>query len=166
MGVSIVTNSTPIICLASLEQLDLLSELFEKVFVTRQVYDEVIGATGNRIGANELKKRVQEGFIVQYNILDNKFIELMYGRLHRGELSVMVAAKELGIRYVLMDDASARKTAESFSLVPIGTVGMIKLAKIKGLIHEVKPLLDKLIDNNFRISLKLYNEVLKSVNEL
>jgi len=134
--------------------------------VTRQVYDEVIGDTGNRIGANELKKRVQEGFIVQYNILDNKFIELMYGRLHRGELSVMVAAKELGIRYVLMDDASARKTAESFSLVPIGTVGMIKLAKIKGLIHEVKPLLDKLIDNNFRISLKLYNEVLKSVNEL
>ena len=66
----------------------------------------------------------------------------------------MVAAKELDISYVLMDDASARKTAESFSLVPIGTVGILKLAKIKGLIYEVKPYLDKLIENNFRISLK------------
>ena len=78
----------------------------------------------------------------------------------------MVAAKELGIRFVLMDDASARKTAESFSLVPIGTVGILKMAKMKGFIPEIKPLLDRLIENNFRMSLKLYNEILKDVDEL
>lgn len=166
MRVSVVTNSTPIIGLASLGQLDLLNKLFEKVYITKYVYDEVAGAAGNRIGADELRKQINEGSIIQYDILDNKFVELMFGRLHRGELSVMVAAKELGISYILMDDASARKTAESFSLVPIGTVGILKLAKMKGLIPEVKPLLDKLIDNNFRISLKLYNEILKDVNEL
>lgn len=166
MRVSVVTNSTPIIGLASLDQLDLLSKLFEKVYVTRQVYNEVTEDTGSWIGTDELKKQIHEGFIILYDILDNKFVELMFGRLHRGELSVMVAAKELGINYVLMDDASARKTAESFSLLPIGTVGILKLAKMKGLIPEVKPLLDKLIDNNFRISLKLYNEILKDVNEL
>lgn len=166
MRVSIITNSTPIICLAYLDQLDLLGKLFEKVYVTRQVYDEVIGDDNNRVGADDLKKRIEEGFIVLYDILDNEFIELMYGRLHKGELSVMVAAKELRISYVLMDDTSARKTAESFSLVPIGTVGILKLAKTKGLIAGVKPLLDKLIGNNFRISLKLYNEILKDVNEL
>ncbi len=38
MRPSIVTNSTPIICLASLGQLDLLSELFEKVYVTQMKY--------------------------------------------------------------------------------------------------------------------------------
>lgn len=166
MRVSVITNSTPIIGLASLNQLDLLRKLFEKVYVTRQVYDEVVGDGGSKIGADELKKQIQEGFIILYDILDNKFVELMYGKLHSGELSVMVAAKELGISYVLMDDASARKTAESFSLVPIGTVGILKLAKIKGFIAEVKPLLNKLIESNFRISLKLYNEILKDVNEL
>jgi len=90
----------------------------------------------------------------------------MVGRLHKGELSVMIAAKELGITYVLMDDVSARKIAESYSLVPIGTVGILKLAKMNGLLSEIKSLLDKLVDNNFRISLKLYNEILKDVNEL
>ncbi|WP_407641835.1 DUF3368 domain-containing protein [Caldanaerobius fijiensis] len=40
-----------------------------------------------------------------------------------------------------------------------------KLAKIKGLIPEIKPFLDKMIDNNFRISLKLYKEI-RETNEL
>jgi len=166
MKFPVVTNSTPIIGLASLDQLSLLSKLFEKVYVTRQVYNEVADDTGSRVGADGIKKQIQEGCIILYDIVDNRFVELMFGRLHRGELSVMVAAKELGIGYVLMDDASARKTAESFSLLPIGTVGILKLAKMKGLLSEIKPLLDKLMYNNFRISLKLYNEILKDVNEL
>ena len=166
MRFSVVTNSTPIIAFASLGQLDVLSKLFEKVYVTRQVYNEIAEDTENRVGSDGLKKQIQGGCIIPYDIIDNKFVELMFGRLHRGELSVMVAAKELGINYVLMDDASARKTAESFSLVPIGTVGILKMAKIKKFLPEIKPLLDKLMDNNFRISLKLYNEILKDVNEL
>lgn len=166
MKVSVVTNSTPIIGLASIDQLDLLSRLFEKVYVTREVYNEVAGDTENRVGADGLKRQIQEGCIILYDIIDNKFVELMFGRLHRGELSVMVAAKELGISFVLMDDASARKTAESFSLVPIGIVGILKLAKMNGFLLEIKHLLDKLMENNFRISLKLYNEILKDVKEL
>lgn len=166
MKVSVITNSTPIISLASLDQIDLLSKLFEKVYVTQQVYDEVVGDVENRVGADELKRQIKMSFIILYDILDKKFVEIMYGRLHGGELSVIVAAKELGTSYVLMDDASARKTAESFSLMPIGTIGILKLAKIEGYIMEIKPLMDKLIESDFRISLKLYNETLKDVNEL
>jgi predicted nucleic acid-binding protein len=166
MKISVITNATPIIGLAYIGYLDLLNKLFDKIYVTQQVYDEVIVNEGSRIGSDELKNRIQEGLIILYKIIDNKFIDLMYGRLHNGELSVIVAAKELNINYVLIDDASARKTAESFSLVPIWIVGILKLAKIKGILSEVKPLLDKLIENNFRISLKLYNEILKDVNEI
>jgi len=166
MKVSIVSNATPLIALVSLNQLNLLNMLFDKIYIPKQVYEEVVGSDENRIGSKELKKKIQEGELLRYDIRDYKFVEMMLGRLHRGELAVMVAAKELRINYVLMDDASARKTAESFSLVPIGTVGILKLAKIKGLIPEIKLLLDKLIENNFRISLRLYNDILKDVNEL
>ena len=51
---------------------------------------------------------------------------------------MIVAAKELGTSYVLMDDASARKTAESFSLMPIGTIGILKLSKIEGYITSIR----------------------------
>lgn len=166
MKISVVSNATPLIALIFLNQLDLLNMLFDKTYIPKQVYEEVVGLDQNRAGAKELIKKIQEGGIFIYDIIDHRFVEMMLGRLHRGELSVVVAAKELGINYVLMDDASARKTAESFSLMPIGTVGILKMAKIKGLIPEIKPLLDKLIENNFRISLKLYNEILKDVSEL
>lgn len=166
MKFSVVSNATPLIALLSLNQLDLLNKLFDKTYITKQVYEEVVGIAQDRAGANELRKKMQEGKISIYDISDYRFVEMMLGRLHRGELSVMVAAKELEISFVLMDDASARKTAESFSLAPIGTVGILKMAKIKELIPEIKPLLDKLIENNFRISLKLYNDILKDVNEL
>lgn len=166
MKVSVVSNATPLIALIFLDQLDLLAMLFDKTYLPKQVYEEVVGPDQNRDGAKELKKKIQEREIFIYDICDHRFVEMMLGRLHRGELSVMVAAKELGISFVLMDDASARKTAESFFLTPIGTVGVLKMAKIKGLIPEIKPLLDRLIENNFRISLKLYNEILKDVGEL
>jgi predicted nucleic acid-binding protein len=60
MKVSVITNSTPIIAMAYLDQLDLLSKLFDKVYVTRQVYDEVITDSINRIGSNN-------------NLIDNNF---------------------------------------------------------------------------------------------
>jgi len=37
-----------------------------------------------------------------------------------------------------------------------GTVGILKLAKVKGYLDQLRPLLDRLIDNNFRIAQKLY----------
>ena len=166
MKASVISNATPLIVLIFLNKLDLLNMLFDKAYIPIQVYEEVVGLDQNRAGVKELRKKIQEGEILIYDIIDHRFVEMMLGRLHRGELSVMVAAKELGIRFVLMDDASARKTAESFSLVPIGTVGILKMAKMKGFIPEIKPLLDRLIENNFRMSLKLYNEILKDVDEL
>lgn len=164
--VSVISNATPLIALIFLNQLDLLNRLFDKTYIPRQGYEEVVGLDENRAGVKELRQKIQAGEIFIYDISDHRLVEMMLGRLHRGELSVMMAAKELGISLVLMDDASARKTAESFSLAPIGTVGILKMAKLKGLISEIKPLLDKLIENNFRISLKLYNEILKDVSEL
>ncbi len=166
MRITVISNSTPIIELTLLGKLELLNELFEKVYVTRQVYEEIVTGEKKNTGAMELKECIENGNIIMYNIVNNKFVDLMYGRLHKGELSVIVAAKELKTNYVLMDDASGRKMADEINLVPIGTVGILKLAKNKGYIPKIKPLIDKMIENNFRISLKLYNEILKDTNEV
>jgi predicted nucleic acid-binding protein len=100
MKVSIVSNATPLIALVSLNQLNLLNMLFDKIYIPKQVYEEVVGSDENRIGSKELKKKIQEGELLRYDIRDYKFVEMMLGRLHRGELAVMVAAKELRINYV------------------------------------------------------------------
>ena len=38
----------------------------------------------------------------------------LYGRLHFGELEVIVGAKELGIDFAIIDEHAARKMASEF----------------------------------------------------
>jgi len=67
---------------------------------------------------------------------------------------------------VIIDERSARKFAKNLGLKPIGILGILKLARLEGKIEKLKPYLDKLIDNKFRISDSLYNELLMDVDEI
>lgn len=78
----------------------------------------------------------------------------------------MAAAKELNAQYILIDDKAARVLAEAMLLEPTGLVGLLKLAKLTGKINSLKDCLDRLIENNYRISKKIYNEVLIGVGEI
>lgn len=88
------------------------------------------------------------------------------GKLHRGELEVIAGAKELNLDYLLIDEKSARNLAEALMLEPTGLLGILKFAKLSGAIGKLKPYLDRLIENNYRISKKLYNLILLEVGEL
>ena len=91
----------------------------------------------------------------------------LYGRLHFGELEVIVGAKELGIDFAIIDEHAARKMASEFLIDTIGVLGILSLAKTKGLINLVKPEMDdELISKGYRISDKLYNQILARNNEV
>ncbi len=87
------------------------------------------------------------------------------GRLHRGELEVIAGARELEVDYLLIDDRSVRRLAEQILLEPTGLIGLLKIAKILGRVDSLKKCLDILIDNNYRISTKMYRYVLGDVGE-
>ena len=76
-----------------------------------------------------------------------------------------MAAKELSISEVLLDDLPARKLAQTFLLQPLGTLGILMLAKKESKISALKPLLDQLISRNFRVSARLYEQVLQYAGE-
>ena len=86
--------------------------------------------------------------------------------MHFGELEVIVGAKELGIDFAIIDEHAARKKASEFLIDTIGVLGILSLAKTKGLINLVKPEMDKLISKGYRISDKLYNQILARNNEV
>lgn len=93
-------------------------------------------------------------------------VSKLYGKLHRGELEVIIGAKELGIQYVIIDEKPARRLADTLMLNSIGTVGLLLVAKKKGRITEVKSYLDGMISNHFRISENLYKYALSQAGEL
>jgi len=88
-----------------------------------------------------------------------------YGRLHRGELEVIIGAKESKVDIVIIDEKSARNFAETLLLKPLGTFGILKLAKQRGIIDNIKPYIDTLVKSNYRISKKLYLEILNESGE-
>src|SRR5665648_1227146 len=156
----VICNSSPVIGLASLGLVHLLWELFDKVIITQEVYREVVEQGRNRLGKEELETAVERGYITIYSVKEELLINRFIGKLHRGKLEVIVAARELNVPYILIDDKAARVLAETMLLEPTGLIGFLKLAKHNGKIQSLKVCMDTLIKNNYRISKRIYNEVL------
>jgi predicted nucleic acid-binding protein len=157
-----VSNTTPILSLAKIGQLNLFNALFDKVFVPTAVYEEIaiIGKDKERYDVFDVSdlfhiKEIQN--VLAANILR---VQLDYG-----EAEAIVLAKELKADILVLDEKKARRIAQANSQAIIGTVGILQLAKEKGMISDIKTQLDGLIANGIWIGEKLYHEVLQNNNE-
>jgi len=126
-----VCNSSPIIGLSLIGQLSLLWKLFDKVYITEEVYNEIVDDKLLKLGSKELKNAVEDKKISIYSVQNKELVNQLYGRLHKGELEVIVAAKELEIKRVIIDDKSARYFAESMMLKTVGLLGLLLLQKTR-----------------------------------
>ena len=88
-------------------------------------------------------------------------------KLHAGEVETMILAQQKSFQadLVILDDLAARKTAQYLGLNVTGTMGVLIKAKQKGIIAEVKPLLDEMMKNGFFVSNKVLQMVLKAAGE-
>lgn len=163
---TVICNSSPIIGLCGIGKLDLLWIIFKEVLIPEAVYNEVVKSQKNRrVGTEEVHEAIEKGLIKIYHVKDELFVNRFMGKLHRGELEVIAGAKELNLDYLLLDEKSARSLAEALMLEPTGLLGILKFAKLSGVIEELKPYLNKLMENNYRISKKLYDRILLDVGE-
>lgn len=165
--IRVICNSSPIIGLSLIGKLNLLWEIFDEVIIPKEVYREVVEANSyNNYGAKELREAVEDGNIRVYNVKNKTLVDDLYGKLHRGEIEVIVAAKELKVTDVVIDERAARSFAEAMLLQSVGILGILIIAKKKGKIAELKTSLDLLMESNYRISKKLYENTLRKVEEL
>lgn len=108
---------------------------------------------------------MEQNNIKIYHIKNCDLVYQLYGRLYTGELEVIVSAKELKINHVIIDDRSARIMANSMCLKTLGIMGILLIAKEREYILEIKKEIDSLIKSGYRISLNLYQEILKKAGE-
>ena len=142
----------------SIDRLYLLWDLFGSIIIPEAVFNELCADSVNHQDEiKRIKECVNSGKIIIYKVKNADTVKALYGRLHFGELEVIVGAK---------DEHAARKMASEFLIDTIGVLGILSLAKTKGLINLVKPEMDKLISKGYRISDKLYNQILARNNEV
>ena len=82
-----------------------------------------------------------------------------------GESEAIALAMELDDVVLVLDDKKARRIAKQLDLKVIGTVGLLLRAKKRGIVAEIKPVLDALQNAGFRIAAPLYQKALKLASE-
>lgn len=158
----IVSNSGPLITLATIGKLSLLEALFGELFVPQAVYDEVVTYGSGEPGSAEISAAP---WIRVHQVQDDLAVHLLRESLGAGESEAIVLAQELRAKYVLIDDALARRKAEHIGLRLTGTLGVLLMAKQAGLIPAVKPILDELRSTDFRMSDRVRQGVLSKAGE-
>lgn len=159
----IVSNSTPLIGLASIGRFKLLNDFFGEIIIAEAVYDETVIHGREKGGA---KKEVASAKWVQVQkVKDRLAVEVMLEEMDLGEAETIVLAREISANYVLMDERKGRRMLERLSIPKIGTIGILLRAKQEGVIEALRPELEKLRQYGFSLDPFLFDEVVKQAGE-
>ena len=79
--------------------------------------------------------------------------------LDSGEAEAIVLTQELKADYIVLDDKASREIAKFIGLSVIGTIGVLLLAREKGIIADIRGIVDDLRGSGFRISDELYQKI-------
>jgi predicted nucleic acid-binding protein len=86
--------------------------------------------------------------------------------LDPGEAAVIALALELGASQILIDERKGWKEALLEGLTPVGSVGIILLAKRKGLIMEVKPHLYEMRNKGIHLGQRVIDTAIVQAGEM
>jgi uncharacterized protein len=139
--VIIVSNTGPLIGLAKGEHLHILPRLAEDVYVPPQVQAELLSKTGPDSSA--LAEALRTSIKVRIPIVSNAETDNAVKRLDEGERQAIILAQSLSTpNLLLMDDQAGRKAARKLGQPLTGLAGFLLLAKNKGILFKIIPILE------------------------
>lgn len=157
----VVSDSGPILSFARAGRLDILRQLFGEIIIPEAVFTEItIGGKG-KPGSAEVESGV---WIKRQQVGDRSMVNQLSAKLNLGEMEALALAAERDA-VLLIDEFEGRKEAERVRIEHFGSLRVLKEAKNRGIIPEIKPVLDALITAGTYISESLYQEFLRTSGE-
>lgn len=155
MKIKVVSNTSPITNLLSVGQISLLKLVYGEIVIPQAVKIELESYHGSVVFESL-------SWLKCMHVRDRSGVVSALGK---GEAEAIVLAQEVRANLLLIDDYKARKEAEKRNLIVKGLLGVVQSAHQLGYLNLVKPLLDSLITNGFRVSEELYLRVLEESGE-
>lgn len=146
----IIADTSCLVLLEKIDELNILHKLFGTVFVTDTIADEF---------GSELPEWIQKK-----EIEDKKYFRILKTSVDPGEASAIALAVELNGKLIL-DDIKARRLASDLSIGFTGTLGILVEAKKSGYISSLENTLLRIKKTNFYMSAELEEKLLDRVNE-
>lgn len=151
----VVSDTSPITALLTIQQIDLLARLYGEVKIPPAVAEELLA----------YHTKIPE-FIQTIPVAASPLLDRLKSRLDRGEAEAIVLAKELHADLLLIDESLGREAARHEHLPIIGLMGVLLIAKKKGLIVSLRDLIDRLeIEAGFYLSRPVKEKVLAAAGE-
>ena len=157
----IIADSSPLIGLAKIGQLDLLPLLARRVMVPPAVWKEVVDPRMKASGAGEVAQRKWIEIVTP----EPASVAPLLILLGEGEAEAIALAQREKSAVLLLDDLRARKIAARLNLRRMGTVALLGQAKRAGLVKKLKPSLDALLDCGIYVRKELIEAALKEAGE-
>jgi predicted nucleic acid-binding protein len=147
----IVSDTSCLILLDKLGRIGLLKSLFGRITITKIVAEEF----GN----------VLPEFVDIENPKNKNYQKILESFLDPGEASAIALALEKEECLLIIDEFKGRREARQLGLNYTGTLGILIVAKEKGLINSVTEIIKEIGKTDFRINEKLINEVKRKSGE-
>ncbi len=152
MQKTIISDTSCLILLEKIGELELLHNVFGEILVTQEIVDEY-GLT------------LPEWVFVQ-NPTDKNYQKILEATVDKGEASAIALAVELVDCLLVIDDLKGRNLATAIGIKITGTLGVILEAKLSGKIDSVKSLLKKIKQTDFHFSVEIEKKILAKADEI
>lgn len=147
MDKAVISDTSCLIALEKIGKLEILKLLFEIVFITEEVQ-------------LEFGQSLPAWITVAKNQNIRKYMELR-NVLDSGESSSIAFALSLENSLLIIDESKGRKIALDHGLEIVGTLGLLVIAKKRGLLGDLENVVNDLTNKGFRISEKLIKLLLQ-----
>lgn len=147
-------DSSTIIALSKIGELDLLKDLFAEIHITSFIRREILAEGYPE--TNRIRRAVDE-WIKVIDVEEEELQKYVECGLAKGEASLIQIAREDD--RLILDDPVARDVARVEGLEFTGLIGLLVEASHAGLVSKERgrKILEKLSSSDFRMTAELYN---------
>lgn len=147
----VLSDTGVIIAFAKIRKLAILKSIFGKIFITSIVYKELMAKLGDE--GEEIDQALNE-FVSIVNISHSiKGIDTSVKELGLGERqSIEYAYSNKSNIILLIDDKAGRQVAKKMKINIMGTMGILIVAKKRGLIENVTKIITEMREKGYWVS--------------
>ncbi|MCK5771750.1 DUF3368 domain-containing protein [Algiphilus sp.] len=159
----LVADTGPLLALARVDGLVWLADCFGEILVPRVVWKEAQHHPG-RADAKALRTMIktEPAFKLCASAVHPSLSDFPLGAGERAAISVALRRGA----WLFLDDRAARVTARSWDLPVIGTLGVLVMAKRRGRLSEVAPVIRRLRASGYFLGPALVRETLRVCGEV
>lgn len=161
----VVSNTSPILNLAIIDQLHLLCQQFGEVLIPEEVLRE-LGLDMHFPGTETIQAALEAGWLRVMEIHNLPLSRALMLELDRGEAAAITLALDIGAEPILIDERDGRAKAKHLGLWPVGLLGVLLKAKRQDQLGSVRTAMQALRQEaGFFIADDLFATLLREAGE-